>query len=275
MTDKSIVAWKEIQSMGEVFFKSGMFGDMKNAMQAMVKIQAGNELGLPPFASMAGIHIVSGKPTLGSNIVATLIENDPRYHYQVNEASDTKCSIDFYKNEKKSGNVTITIQEAHKANMHQQWKNGKFEPKITWKNFPSDMLFARCMTRGARRYTPGIFGGSPIYTPEEMGVDVDEEGFVDVQFKEEPPVEPVKTVTREDVSETVTAGPGTIMGIETALAMLDSKGVKYGSLDTSTLSGKFNTMDKKLRAGEYSGDERTDKEMKRDACRMIMDERNK
>lgn len=265
MNDKSIVAWKEIQSMGEVFFKSGMFGDMKNAMQAMVKIQAGNELGLPPFASMAGIHIVSGKPTLGSNIVATLIENDPRYHYQVIEASDTKCSIDFYKNEKKSGNVSITIQEAHKANMHQQWKNGKFEPKITWKNFPSDMLFARCITRGARRYTPGIFGGSPIYTPEEMGVDVDEEGFVDVQFTEDPP-EPVKTVTREDAAPTAT------MTLETAEAVTDSKGNKYGDCDEATLRAMSNQIQKNMKAGKYENGTLDEYQMKVAAIRVILDE---
>ena len=58
MIENSLVVktkWSEIEKMGETFYKSGMFSDMKNAMQAMVKIQAGNELGLPPFASMAGI----------------------------------------------------------------------------------------------------------------------------------------------------------------------------------------------------------------------------
>ena len=40
------------------------------------------------------------------------------------------------------------------------------------------MLFARAISRGARRFAPGIFGGSPVYTPDEMGADVDEEGNV-------------------------------------------------------------------------------------------------
>jgi hypothetical protein len=40
------------------------------------------------------------------------------------------------------------------------------------------MLFARALTRGARRYAPGIFGGAPIYTPDEMGVDTDEDGHI-------------------------------------------------------------------------------------------------
>ena len=40
------------------------------------------------------------------------------------------------------------------------------------------MLFARALTRGARRYAPGIFGGAPVYTPDEMGVDTDEDGQI-------------------------------------------------------------------------------------------------
>jgi len=270
MSENSLVVktkWSEIEKMGETFYKSGMFSDMKNAMQAMVKIQAGNELGLPPFASMAGIHIVSGKPTLGSNIIATLIENDPRYDYKVVKATDGECSIDFYKNGEKSGNVSLTIKEAHEANMHQQWKDGKFQPKVTWKNFPSDMLFARCVTRGARRYAPGIFGGSPIYTPEELGADVDEEGYVDVEYTEgETTQAPAET---QEHIETNSAS----MTLELALEIVDSDGVAYRELDTKTLASKFNTMDKKLRAGEYTGDERIEYQFKRDACKSIMDSR--
>jgi hypothetical protein len=40
------------------------------------------------------------------------------------------------------------------------------------------MLFARAITRGSRRFAPGIFGGSPIYTPEELGAEVDEDGDI-------------------------------------------------------------------------------------------------
>lgn len=50
--------------------------------------------------------------------------------------------------------------------------------KDNWKKYASDMLFARAISRGAKRYTPGIFGGSPVYTPDELGVDTDEDGVV-------------------------------------------------------------------------------------------------
>lgn len=34
------------------------------------------------------------------------------------------------------------------------------------------------LTRGARRYAPGIFGGAPVYTPDEVNLDTDEDGQI-------------------------------------------------------------------------------------------------
>lgn len=148
---------------------SGYFSDVKSKAQAIVKVMAGAELGLPPFASMTGIHIIQGKPVLGANVLATLVKNDPRYDYKIKTATDQKCELTWYENGQEVGPSAFTIAEAKAANL-----NGK----DNWKRYPSDMLFARAISRGARRYAPGIFGGSPVYTPDEMGADVDEEGNV-------------------------------------------------------------------------------------------------
>ena len=53
----------ELQTAANAMHASGYFGDVKSQAQAMVKVLAGAEIGLPPFASMSGIHIVNGKPT--------------------------------------------------------------------------------------------------------------------------------------------------------------------------------------------------------------------
>jgi len=256
----AIVEWKEIQSMGEVFYKSGMFKDVASAMQAMVKIQAGSELGLPPFASMAGINIIQGKPVLGANSIATLIKNDPRYDYRIIEASEKNCTIEFIEGGKVTGKTSFSIAEAQTAGL---------TGKDNWKKYPSDMLFARTISRGSRRFTPGIFGGSPVYTPDEMGVDVDEEGYIDTEFVEQP-----AQVEQED-KPPVTVNPPDVdvMTLEKALEIVDSKGVLYRDLDTKTLAAKWNQMDAGLRAGNYVGDDRIDKQIKRDACKSIMDSR--
>jgi hypothetical protein len=102
------------------------------------------------------------------------------YDYRVKQADDTACVIQWYEGGKLVGESSFTRQEAAAGNVDKSWDKEKsaWKEKATWKAFPSDMLFARAISRGARRYAPGIFGGAPIYTPDEMGVDTDEDGHI-------------------------------------------------------------------------------------------------
>ena len=184
--------------------KSGYFSDVKSEAQAIVKVMAGQELGLSPFTSMSGIHIIQNKPVLGSNIMATLVKNDPRYDYHVKQCDDRACILEWLEDGRKVGEAGFTIQEAQAAGL---------TTKDNWKKYTSDMLFARAISRGARRFAPGIFGGAPVYTPDEMGVDTDEDGYIDAesvvtvelpdaQEMVEEIAEPTpKSVTREDAVE--------------------------------------------------------------------------
>ena len=159
----------QLQRAAIALKESGYFADVKSKAQAIVKVMAGAELGLPPFASMTGIHIIKGKPVLGANVLATLVKNDPRYDYRIKSATSGVCELTWFEDKQLVGTSSFSMAEAKVAGL-----NGK----DNWKHYPSDMLFARAISRGARRYAPGIFGGSPVYTPDEMGADVDEEGNV-------------------------------------------------------------------------------------------------
>ena len=155
-----------MQRAAKALAESGYFADAKSLAQAVVKVMAGAELGLAPFASMAGIHIIQGRPALGANVIATLIKNDPRYDYRVVELTDAVCRIQFYENGQACGVSEFTATDAKKAgtkNMDRYAKN---------------MLFARAMSNGAKWFVPGVFGGAPIYTPEELGADVDGDGDI-------------------------------------------------------------------------------------------------
>ena len=85
----------DLMSMGKAFAESGMFPDSTKAAQAIVKIQAGQEMGISPFASMSGIHMIKGKPTIGANIMASCVKRSGKYNYKVKEMTDKICSIDF------------------------------------------------------------------------------------------------------------------------------------------------------------------------------------
>jgi hypothetical protein len=157
--------------MAKLFAESGMFPDTKTAGQAIVKIQAGAEIGIQPFAAMSGIHIIQGKPTIGAGLMAAQVKGSGKYDYRVITQNEKACSIDFYQGQNKIGNSTFTIEDARKA----QTKNID--------KFPANMLFARAMSNGVKWYCPDVFAG-PVYTPEE---------FIDIPYTEVtmPPTTPV------------------------------------------------------------------------------------
>ena len=145
----------DIMNISKAFYESGMFTDIKSIAQAMVKISAGQEIGIPPFAAMTGIHIIQGKPTIGAGLIASRVKGSGKYDYKVIEASEKVCSIDFYQGKEKIGNSTFTIEDAKKALTKNIDK------------FPKNMLFARAISNGVKWYCPDVFSG-PVYVPEEM-----------------------------------------------------------------------------------------------------------
>lgn len=161
-----ILPLSEITTIGKVFAESGLFADVKNAAQAAVRIMAGQEIGIPPFAALSGIHIIQGKPTIGAGLMASRVKGSGKYDYKVKEHTDKICSIDFYQGSEIIGNSTFTIEDAKKAGTKNLEK------------YPKNMLFARALSNGVKFYTPDIFAG-PVYVPEEM-VQVTE----DIQHEE-------------------------------------------------------------------------------------------
>ena len=164
-------------TIGETFFKSGMFSDIKSAQQAVVKIMAGAEMGISPFAAMSGIFIIQGKPTIGAGLMAARVKSFGKYDYKLIEHSDKICKIEYFQGKESIGVSTFTIDDAKKAGTKNLDK------------FPKNMLFARAMSNGVKWFTPDIYE-SPVYVPEEM-----EQTTEDVQVVE------VSTPKKRTISE--------------------------------------------------------------------------
>lgn len=156
----------ELQKLGQILSQSGFFDDCKQAAQAVVKILAGAELGVPAFAAMCGVHIIKGKPAMGANLIAAAIKRSGRYDYRVVELSDKVCKIAFFEQGQQIGISEFSAADAAKAGTQNMGK------------FPRNMLFARCISNGVKWFCPDIFLGAPVYTPEELGATVDENGTV-------------------------------------------------------------------------------------------------
>ncbi len=170
----------EVMSIGEAMAKSGYFSDARQASQAVVKILAGKEMGFGPFASMTGIHIIQGKPAIGANLMAAAVKAHPKYDYTVVELDEEKCTIDFFENGKPAGVSTFTWSDAETTQYWDAkakcWKS--LASKFNWQNYRRNMLFARTISNGVKWYCPDVFLGAPVYTPDELGAEVDGDGDV-------------------------------------------------------------------------------------------------
>lgn len=151
--------------------KSGYFKDARDASQAVVKVLYGQELGIGPVSAMMGIHVIEGKPAPSANLLAAIVKRSGRYTYRVLEHTAEKCVLAALERAggqwQELGTIEWSRADAERAGL---WG------RATWKSYPRQMLFSRGMSELVRVYFPELFGGAPVYTPEELGAEVDGEG---------------------------------------------------------------------------------------------------
>ena len=154
------------EALGRVLAASGYFQDAREAAQAVVKVLAGAELGFGPIASMTGVYIVKGRVTLSANLIAASIKRHPRYDFRVRDLNDSMAAVTFLDAGKEAGTSEFTMDDARKAGL----AGGE-----NWKKYPRNMLFARAISNGAKFFCPDVFAGAPVYTPDELGAEIDPE----------------------------------------------------------------------------------------------------
>jgi len=157
----------------------------------MMVTQYGAELGIPPMASLQGIHVVEGKPALGAGLISALIQKSGSVKYRVTSSDGQECVLAWFEFVdgawERVGTSSFSIVEAKNANLAQ---------RDNWKKYTSDMLFARALTRGARRFAPAIFAGS-VYTPDEISNGGD---YIEAEVLHET-IEQAHTPEPEDIDE--------------------------------------------------------------------------
>lgn len=145
----------DVMGLGKVLASSGYFQDTRDAAQAVVKVLAGQEMGIGPIAAMTGINIIKGRVSISANLMAGQVKRSGRYNYQVVELTDKICRLVFTESGKEIGRSDFSIEDAKRAGTQNIDK------------FPRNMLFARAMSNGVKWFCPEIFSG-PVYTPDEL-----------------------------------------------------------------------------------------------------------
>ena len=158
----------DLARVSKLLADSGYFTDARDAAQCGVKVLAGLEMGIGAFSSMAGIHVIKGKPSIGAGLMAAAVKRSGKYNYRVTRHTASECVIDFFERGEPCGTSSFSMDDAKAAGLVNN---------DNWKRAPRNMLFARALSNGVRWYAPDVFDVS-TYVPEELGADVDDEGNV-------------------------------------------------------------------------------------------------
>jgi hypothetical protein len=151
-----------------------------SAERAFTKILAGDELGFGPIASLRGIFIVKDQVTYSANIIAAAIQKSGRYRYRVQLLENDGCVLVFFERTDQSTWLKVGESTFDDADRKAAGLGG-----TGWQHYPRNMYFARALTNGARWYCPDIFSGA-VYTPDEMGATIDDDGAL-VEVPSAPP----------------------------------------------------------------------------------------
>jgi len=198
--DLSLERLNTIIKVATLAAESKVYPEITVAAQAAMRLLRGQELGVGPATALENIRVIHGKTVPSAGLMAALIKRSGKYDYAIKRCDDECCQIEFYEGGRLLGVASYTIEEAKRAGLTADRREGPVNP---WVAYPSDMLYARAMTRGARRFCPDVFGG-PIYTEEEITSSMSTTEGTIIDLKEETPKEeetpaetPTETPTRE------------------------------------------------------------------------------
>jgi hypothetical protein len=130
------------------------------------------ELGLPPMQSiMGGMNIIQGKVEISPRMMNTMIRK-AGHKLEILESTEQLCKIKGTRNDTKEEYMaSFSIDDAKRA--------GLVRGGGGWEKYASDMLFARCISRLARRLFADVI--STAYVEGEIDRDDDKPEPVKVQ----------------------------------------------------------------------------------------------
>lgn len=206
-TDLALIPTREEMSIYESIAKyatdSKHFEKLGGVPGVMCIALRAREMGISPFEAIyGGFSNVQGKMTMSAELMGCLIRRNG-HGLKIEESTDTVCRITgTRKDTGESYTASFTLEDAKKALLI---KEGS-----AWTKYPSDMLYARCLSRLRRRLFQDV--ATKAYVEGEIDEEEDfdkkrpkkkdqSKDVIDVTpqseeaAKEEKPVVPEPTIT--------------------------------------------------------------------------------
>lgn len=221
----SLIQLNQVESIAHHFAQSRLFNGVVAQSQAVVKIMAGRELGLSPFAAMQNIHFIEkhgggGALQIGYVALLTLMERGG-VHYRIVEHTNAYCKVVF-QFRGQTYESDFSIERAHQALLIPVGDKAKYSP---WVKTPENMLLARCVSNAAKWYFPWVYNGVSIYTEGDFDT-TDNDVVVEPTWESKP--QPVQSQKPTPVEPAVSERKKAYDAMQDLKAIADEKDVDLG-----------------------------------------------
>jgi hypothetical protein len=173
----------------------------KQPASVLWAMEYGRALGLDVVTTITTIHVIKGKPCQSADLMLGRARNAG--HRVRIKSERTRCEVRIMRHDDPDDETVIewTLDDAVIAGLctlrdgRPYARDQKNQPQ-PWEKFPRAMLRARAIAEAVRIACPEVLHGA-IYTPEELGAVVDQEGNpVVVERVDAPPMQQGVTVVQ-------------------------------------------------------------------------------
>lgn len=219
--------WDTMEKIAKTIVASGLApAEVNSPQKALVILLKARELGVPPMQALSNIHVVKGKPTLAADLMVGLLRREGHKVWVI-ETTDECCTMKGHRKGEPEHVVTVSFTKADGMKAG-KWGEG------TWKQYPAQMLYARCAARICRMVAPDVLAG--MYTADEMGASVSysDDGHEVIEVEPVPPLklvkedEPEKKTDRRKVITVESMVAGYAEGLEVVDNAEDLSGLLAG-----------------------------------------------
>lgn len=164
-------AWKEETKRWAAMIRSGALPKHVDTPEKAITIARMGEIyGWDAMRALRSIYLVEGRPEMSAESMLSLIrEKCPEAEVYPVEMSPERVVMRVRRPPQAPEHVTVTVTIEQFQRVEVRVKGGgrdKLTNRDAWKNYPEDMLWARCVSRIARRFFPDVIAGA--YTIGEI-----------------------------------------------------------------------------------------------------------
>lgn len=187
-----IMPLSEVKELVAIYLKSGLASNIKSVDQGVIIAMLGMEMGMQPLHALRSLHIMDGKPVLGSEALVALVHKSGRCKYFRCAESTTEKAVfeTMALGDPQPTTMTFTIEDAKRAGL---------AGRGPWQKYPQAMLRARCAMALARAHYPDAVMGAleegeakdiaadrepaavrqePVVVGSKPAIEMDKEGII-------------------------------------------------------------------------------------------------